>query len=721
MDKPIPSYLNKDPLASDYQLYSELLGSGNLISHIRCDSSPRVQMRNSHNGQSLVIKGATVNRQLTGTEREYGKYTFAKTFENNCSIISVIERYRRTIGVDAISESPERIYIYEDNDTKEVGVLNLPKFHCQHQHFGFEYKQDPQVMQRLYDKARIPAGTIVANTPAVDENGDYATGIELNMALMSVPGVIEDGIVIADDVLDSLSAQGFERRSESCGKNFYFLNLYGDPNKPDEYKPFPDIGEHIRPDGLLFALRRYDPVLAPVEMSPSALREPDYIYDRLVYAVPNARVIDVMIQHDDAAKIPTTPVGMERQMVKYHTAATEYYNRILEEYHLIRKRNGVTSHQFSCLVVEALIYINRPNRDKQRANKTNRRNALDDWTVQVTFQYTMTPTIGGKMAGGHGNKGVICQIWPGANMPVDSAGNRADFIMDADSIIKRMNLGVPYEQYFGAALRDVTYRVREAFGVARDGSNAPKELPKVQGMFFKPRPADTIDPELVKVMKEYVLGFYEIISPWMKEIVESPEYGDDFEPAIRAILSKGIYLWMPPNNPIDYISAVLALEERYKPTYGPVTYTPPGGVPTVTKLPIMIGGVYVSVLEKTGGDYSGAASAKLQHHGIPAKITKMDKHAYPCRASPVRLTGEAEIRWFSAACGGTVAADLVDQSNNPVVHKEIIANIIESPTPTNIEVVIDRNKFPIGNGRNILVVKHLLECAGMQFVYEDVS
>lgn len=60
----------------------------------------------------------------------------------------------------------------------------------------------------------------------------------------------------------------------------------------------------------------------------------------------------------------------------------------------------------------------------------------------------------------------------------------------------------------------------------------------------------------------------------------------------------------------------------------------------------------------------------------------------------------------------------MDQSNNPTVHKEITANILRAPQPTNIPKVIDRDKFPLGQGRNILFVTHVLECAGIRFVYK---
>ena len=60
--------------------------------------------------------------------------------------------------------------------------------------------------------------------------------------------------------------------------------------------------------------------------------------------------------------------------------------------------------------------------------------------------------------------------------------------------------------------------------------------------------------------------------------------------------------------------------------------------------------------------------------------------------------------------------DILDQSNNPIVHREITSTILTADQPTNIGKIIDRNKFPVGNGRILTMVRHILECAGIKIV-----
>lgn len=721
---PIPHYMNQDPMATEYQLFPEISGLGSMITHIRGNSASRVQMVNSQLGQTLVIKGACLRQQQTGTEREFGKATFTKKFDSNVTIIAEVERYPQTMGGDSIVENPETIYIFEDAETKEIGMLSVPRFNCNHQYFGFKYKFNKDLASKLYAGSHIPAGSVVANSPNVDAHGNYTPSIELKVAYMSLAGVIEDGVIVSDDILPSITAKGFKKYTESAGKNHMFLNLYADPNKPGEYKPFPDIGDYVRADGLLFATRPYNPLLAPVEMSVAALKEVDYVYDRLTYVAPRARVVDIVVHHDDTNRNPPTPVGMERQMSKYHQAALRFYNRILDIHKQLKRdyaQNLNLSHEFHRLIVEALGYVNRPTGSQGvQVNKTHRRQPLDDWRVEITIEFETNPTDGAKLSGFHGNKGVICQVWPAHRMPVDAEGNRADIIMEPYSVIKRMNLGCLYEPYINACADRLAKQIRADFGFAKDGSDVPKD---VKATLFKTQSSQgpRLDPVKCEAAWKKLLRFYHIVSPWMVQMMEEPEYAGKGEPHVLTVLRDGIYLWMPNNSPVDYPTMIDQLRAEYPPVYGPVKFGGINGNVITTKESVLIGGASIIVLEKTGGDWSGVSAPKLQHHGIPAKITKGDKNSYPGAAQPVRMTGEAEVRLGAATCGGEVWADIIDQSNNPTVGKEIIANILRAEHPTDIKSVIDRKEHPVGNGRNNVFVRHILECAGIKFVYKKQS
>ena len=58
-------------------------------------------------------------------------------------------------------------------------------------------------------------------------------------------------------------------------------------------------------------------------------------------------------------------------------------------------------------------------------------------------------------------QGVIVKVVPSEEMLTDADGNVAEIEMDADSVIKRMNLAKLYEQYVNAAGTATTKRIKE--------------------------------------------------------------------------------------------------------------------------------------------------------------------------------------------------------------------------------------------------------------------
>lgn len=655
----------------------------------------------SHIAQSLVIDGANSKRCLTGAEFEFGKGTFKHRLPCDAEVIKVIPKYMETMGRSSISNNPMNLIIYENIHTKEVGILELIQYSTaidnKHQHFGFKYKFRPDLDEVL--SKTIPEGTILGDSPAIDGfNGysNYHYGVDTNIAFMSVPGIIEDGVVMSESYRHKIASRGFEKRVISWGKKYYPLNLYGNERI---YKPFPDIGEYIRPDGLLFALRSFDDLLSPVEMDPLCLREPDYTFDKRRYAIPNARVVDINVQHI-VNKEPLTPMGMEEQPLKYYESLKRYYTEILKVYQELqhqRRQCLAITPEFDRLLVEAIDYVGLEDNpitrhfksntaNRQKTHKLYRRDPIDEWRVEVVFEYTVLPNVGHKITASNGDKGVICSVWPDADMPVDKDGNRADLIMDGDSTIKRMNVGRLYEHWINACSRDVSKRVVKHI---RGGGSYQEAW-------------------------DYLLSYYRTVAPLMGDAFDNGDYKESPEEHVKRVMRDGVYLWITSNSPSNPIELIKRTRDYFPPTFGPVTYS--GGV--VTDRNVLIGSLYIIVLEKTGVDWSGVSSARLQCFGILAKVSNIDKYSSPGRNNPIRILGEAEVRLMDAVVGSDVTADLLDQANSPTTHKAIVNRLLTTPTPTNINEIIDRRELPLGKSRSTLFVRHILECAGIEFIRE---
>ncbi len=678
-------------------------------------SGSRLQMAGTQLTQMVVIKGATPRRIVTGVEREYGKYTFKVKMPVDAIVIDVIPKYHETVGQNAITSNPMSIVIYENVDTREICILEIPQYHIKHQYLGFRYAHK-RTLGMLSKGATIPKGTVFADSPAIDDNGDYRFGVEANVAFMTIPGVIEDGFVISESFAKKLTATGYETLDASWGKRYYPLNIYGDDT---HYKPFPDIGERVRPDGLLFALREYDELLDPVQMTPAALRRVD-TFDKTVYTKANAKVVDIVTRYDPKGSVPETPTGMEDQTRRYHTALLAFYNRLLAVEEKLRKeaRHRKTtlniSTAFSRLLVEALTY--RMEQSKVKATRIVRRQPLNEWRVDITVEYDIEATQAMKITDLHGGKGVVVAVWPDENCPVDKHGTRADIIADPGATMNRTNYARLYEHYINATSDQLHREITEA--LAHDRSDAA-----YQRCFDR------------------LLRYYEILSPRKHSTITSSRYKQTPRQHVDSILPhrNNLRIFLPTDNEVDMMEAISQLSSEFPIDFGPVSYIGASGNRITTIEDVMIASMYIIMLEKTGSDWSAVSSGTLQQHGILSKLTQHDKHSRGGRANPTRTVGEDETRLLLAATSnnysaqklvpkyGPTAADgqavveMMDLSNNPAVHQEGVRQILKAESPTRIQTLIDRNKFPLGGNRALRLITHHLEIAGMYLTKTDDS
>jgi len=68
---------------------------------------------------------------------------------------------------------------------------------------------------------------------------------------------------------------------------------------------------------------------------------------------------------------------------------------------------------------------------------------------------------GDKMAGRHGNKGVISEIMPIEDMPYDAEGNPVDIVLNPLGVPSRMNVGQILETHMGAAAKGIGLKINK--------------------------------------------------------------------------------------------------------------------------------------------------------------------------------------------------------------------------------------------------------------------
>lgn len=624
-------------------------------------------------------------------------------------VVRLIDKYPKTgIGQYDFKYNPTRYVIYQNYDTREYGILEVPKFHGLDGKFGWEYQPTEHAHLLGDSKAIIPKGTVFFTPPSILEDGDYAPGLEVKTALMSLPAAIEDGFLVTEEFCQRLKTKGVKELTFSFGTSGFPLNIHGDK---DVYKILPEIGERIE-DDLLCVIREFDHDTALYDLTPKALRTPDFFFDRPFYIEPGARIIDITVRRQN--RHPTVPGPWVEQLERYHSARRRY----LEEAHRIYRRlkdqygeNLRLSPSFTDFLADAEAERDARFNGVRAAKVAYRNNNIDDWHVTVRYEHDIIPTIGYKMSDFSGGKGVIVDKIPEKDAPVDARGHRMEVGMDDKSTIKRMNLGRLYERYFYSAMDHLEEDLKVFFGFE------PLQR-KSLSYYLDNLPEDGDD----KIMHAFglLLKFYGILSPAQFEKTEflfnvSPGYPRKH---LAYAFSKGIYIYAPVDNPVDYAEAVKEVEELVKPLHAPVKYKTPAGITETTVDPVRIAPMYMMLLEKIPDDWAAVASAKRQHYGVLSKITAFDKYSTPERPQSTRITGEAEVRLMTAAMDPMVVADLVDRSSNPAAARIVNRSIMQSDTPSNIDHNIHREDHPLGYSKIQVFIHHLLECDGLG-LYRD--
>jgi len=98
--------------------------------------------------------------------------------------------------------------------------------------------------------------------------------------------------------------------------------------------------------------------------------------------------------------------------------------------------------------------------------------------IQVEIGYLRKIKVGDKLAGRHGNKGVIAKILPVEDMPFLEDGTPVDIILNPLSVASRMNLGQIFEMHLGIAAKKLGYQAIVPPFTSPGAEGIKKELKK---------------------------------------------------------------------------------------------------------------------------------------------------------------------------------------------------------------------------------------------------
>ncbi|MFB3119226.1 MAG: hypothetical protein ACE1Y2_01705, partial [Stenotrophomonas maltophilia] len=119
-------------------------------------------------------------------------------------------------------------------------------------------------------------------------------------------------------------------------------------------------------------------------------------------------------------------------------------------------------------------------------------------------------SVGDKMAGRHGNKGVVSRILPQEDMPFLEDGTPVDIILNPIGVPSRMNLGQVLETHLGWAARGLNFQARTP---VFDGANDDSIEDSLSRLWFAER-AGAIDPAPTEWSPEID---YTKVEKWLEE------------------------------------------------------------------------------------------------------------------------------------------------------------------------------------------------------------
>jgi DNA-directed RNA polymerase subunit beta len=126
--------------------------------------------------------------------------------------------------------------------------------------------------------------------------------------------------------------------------------------------------------------------------------------------------------------------------------------------------------------------------------------------VKVSVAIKRKLSVGDKMAGRHGNKGVISRIMPAEDMPFMADGTPVDIVLNPLGVPSRMNVGQILETHLGWAARGIGERIGEMLTAYK-----PDELRKYlkgvhDSVTYQKYLDEASDQEVVRIAQSYKNG-----------------------------------------------------------------------------------------------------------------------------------------------------------------------------------------------------------------------
>ena len=516
--------------------------AASLIPFLEHDDANRALMGSNMQRQAVPVLQSEKPLVGTGMESTVARDSGVCVITSRGGVVETVDAARIVIRVND-----------DETETGEAGVdiYKLTKYERSNQ--STCVNQVPLVSEG--DK--VDRGDVIADGPSID-NGELALGQNIRIAFMTWNGYnFEDSIlvserVVKEDRFTSIHIQELTciARDTKLGAEEITCDIpnvgEGALSKLDE-SGIVYIGAEVEPGDILVGkvTPKGETQLTPEEKLLRAIfgEKASDVKDTSL-RVPssyNGTVIDVQVYTRDGIEKDARALAIE------HAQLEEVRQNIDEEFRIIeaatferlrdslsnkkviggpglKKDDKLTKSVLSEIINQDLFKLRledddlndalqeadrrlqerRKQLDEQFAEARSKLEGGDELTagvlkiVKVHLAVKRRIQPGDKMAGRHGNKGVISVIKPVEDMPFDASGEPIDLVLNPLGVPKRMNVGQILETHLGWAAEGIGHKINTMLAEQREAAEMRGFLQEVYNRTGRSEELDDLsDDEII--------------------------------------------------------------------------------------------------------------------------------------------------------------------------------------------------------------------------------
>ncbi|MGX9419474.1 DNA-directed RNA polymerase subunit beta [Vibrio sp. RC27] len=458
-----------------------------------------------HDDANRALMGANMQRQAVPTLRA-DKPLVGTGIERNVAVDSGVTAVAKRGGsVQSVDASRIVVKVNEEElvpGEAGIDIYNLTKYTRSNQNTCIN--QRPCVMPG----EPVARGDVLADGPSTDL-GELALGQNMRIAFMPWNGYnFEDSILVSERVVQEDRFTTIHIQELSCVARDTKLG------SEEITADIPNVGESalskLDESGIVYIgaeVKGGDILVGKVTPKGETQLTPEEKLLRAIFGekasdvkdtslrVPNSvsgTVIDVQVFTRDGVEKDKRALEIEQMQLKEAKKDLTEEFQILEGGLLARVRSVLIAGGFSEAKLDGIErkrWLEQSVEDEELQNQleqlaeqwdelksdfdkkfeTKRRKITqgDDLApgvlkiVKVYLAVKRRIQPGDKMAGRHGNKGVISKINPVEDMPYDEKGNPVDIVLNPLGVPSRMNIGQILEVHLGAAAKGIGDKVNQ--------------------------------------------------------------------------------------------------------------------------------------------------------------------------------------------------------------------------------------------------------------------